>query len=257
VPDDRDYRKALHADIDELRVEVVRLAAMVGDVIVRATEALLGYDMDAAADLIMNDDEVDALSIDIEERCFNLLALQQPMASDLRAIVASMKINADIERSGDLMVNVAKGARRMYGVELPPRLRGLIQQMSDEADRLLKLAVDAFSDRNGPLGAALNDIDDRLDLLQGEFVQAIFEAHAAGEIDLQAAVQLAVICRYYERVGDHAVNIGERVRFMADGRLPEHEGAARVKARRALEATEEGFPGTAGNGPVVEGAGTS
>ncbi|MEA3214175.1 MAG: phosphate transport system protein [Acidimicrobiia bacterium] len=255
MPDNHDYRKALHNDIDELRVEVVRLAAMVGDVIVRATEALLSYDMDAAAELIMHDDEVDALSIDIEERCFKLLALQQPMASDLRAIVASMKINADIERSGDLMVNVAKGARRMYGVQLPPRLRGLIQQMSDEADRLLRLAVDAFSDRNGPLGAALNDIDDRLDLLQAEFVQAIFEAHAAGDIDLQAAVQLAVICRYYERVGDHAVNIGERVRFMTDGRLPEHEGAARVKARQAMAASAERFgvdngdPGEAPDSP--------
>jgi phosphate transport system protein len=238
MPDD--YRKVLHAEIEDLRTRVIRLSAMTGDVIVRATEALLGYDMDAAAALIAHDDELDAVSIDIEERCFKLLALQQPMASDLRVIVSSLKINAEVERSADLMVNVAKGARRMYGVGLPPRLRGLIQQMSDEAGRLLRLAVDAFSDRDGPLGAALNDIDDRLDLLQAEFVQAIFEAHAAGEIDLQAAVQLAVIGRYYERVGDHAVNIGERVRFMTDGHLPEHAGAARVRARQAMAAHVDG-----------------
>jgi phosphate transport system protein len=238
MPDD--YRKVLHAEIEDLRTRVIRLSAMTGDVIVRATEALLGYDMDAAAALIAHDDELDAVSIDIEERCFKLLALQQPMASDLRVIVSSLKINAEVERSADLMVNVAKGARRMYGVGLPPRLRGLIQQMSDEAGRLLRLAVDAFSDRDGPLGAALNDIDDRLDLLQAEFVQAIFEAHAAGEIDLQAAVQLAVIGRYYERVGDHAVNIGERVRFMTDGHLPEHTGAARVRARQAMAAHVDG-----------------
>jgi phosphate transport system protein len=226
-----EYRKSYHAELDRMREELVRLAALVGDVVVRGTEALLRYDMDAAAEVIAGDDELDACSIDIEERCFRLLALQQPMASDLRAIVASLKINADLERSGDLMVNVAKGARRMYGVELPPRLRGLIQQLADEAVRMVGLAADAYSDRNGPLGAALRDIDDRLDLLQSEFVEAIFQAHSAGEINLQAAVQLAMICRYYERVGDHAVNVGERVSFMVDGQLPEHTGAARVRAR--------------------------
>src|SRR3954467_1371687 len=227
-----EYRKSFHAELGRMGDELVRLAALVSDVLVRATDALLRYDMDAAADVIAGDDELDACSIDIEERCFRLLALQQPGASDLGAIVGSLKINADLERSGDLMVNVAKGARRMYGVELPPRLRGMIQQLAEEAARLVGLAAEAYADRNGPLGSALRDIDDRLDLLQSEFVEAIFEAHAAGEIDLQAAVQLAMICRYYERVGDHAVNVGERVRFMVDGQLPEHKGAARVKARR-------------------------
>jgi len=239
-----EHRKNFHAELARMSEELVRLAALVGDVIGRATGALLRYDMDAAAAVIAGDDELDACSMDVEERCFLLLALQQPMASDLRAIVASLKINADLERSGDLMVNVAKGARRMYGVELPPRLRGLVQQLADEAARLIGLAADAYADRNGPLGSALRDIDDRLDLLQSEFVEAIFEAHAAGEIDLQAAVQLAMICRYYERVGDHAVNVGERVCFMADGQLPEHKGAARARARR--EALEETAPGGGG-----------
>jgi phosphate transport system protein len=251
-----EHRKTYHAELDRMGEELVRLAALVGDVIGRATGALLRYDMDTAAAVIAGDDELDACSIDIEERCFRLLALQQPMASDLRAIVASLKINADLERSGDLMVNVAKGARRMYGVELPPRLRGLVQQLAEEAARLIGLAAEAYADRNGPLGSALRDIDDRLDLLQSEFVEAIFEAHAAREIDLQAAVQLAMICRYYERVGDHAVNVGERVRFMVDGQLPEHKGAARVKARREAlaETAPERRPGGVVAGAVMEGS---
>jgi phosphate transport system protein len=237
-----DYRKQLHQEIDEIKADVVKLGAMVGEVITRATEVLLGGDMEAAQALIDYDDELDAVSIDIEERCFRCLALQSPMASDLRSVVASLRIDSDIERSGDLMVNVAKAARRLYGTTLPPRLRGLCQQMADEASRLLRLAIDAYAEGNGALGAALHDMDDRLDALQADFVQAIFEAHADGAVDLQGAVQLAVIARYYERVGDHAVNIGERVRFIADGRLPEHAGAARAKLRAAQAASSAASP---------------
>jgi phosphate transport system protein len=228
-----DFRKPLHHEIDGIKADVVKLGAMVAEVISQATEVLLDADMEAAQALIDHDDELDALSSDIEDRCFRCLALQSPVASDLRTVVASLRINSDIERSGDLMVNVAKAARRIYGTVFPPRIRGLAQQMSDEAHRLLGLAIDAYAERNGALGAALRDMDDRLDLLQADFVQAIFEGHASGLLGLQAAVQLAVIARYYERVGDHAVNIGDRVWFMADGRLPEHIGAARARARRS------------------------
>jgi phosphate transport system protein len=231
-----DYRKLLHRELERIRSDVVELGAMVGETVTKATGVLLAADLPAAQALIGYDDEVDALSMDIEERCFRCLALQSPMASDLRTVVASLKINAEVERSADLMVNVAKAARRIHGTTFTPRLRGLLQQMADEAVRLLRLAIDAYAERNGALGAALDDMDDRLDVLQSEFVQAIFEAHAEGRLDLPAAMQLAVVARYYERVGDHAVNIGERVWFMADGRLPVHglttapSGAARARA---------------------------
>jgi phosphate transport system protein len=235
-----DYRKQLHNEIDTIRADVVRLGAMVGEAVARATEVLLTSDMEAAQALIDDDDELDALSIDIEERCFRCLALQSPMASDLRAVMASLRINSDIERSGDLMVNVAKAARRIYGTTFPPRIRGLVQQMSDEAARLLRRSIDAYAERDGPLGAALRDMDDRLDGLQADFVQAIFEAHAAGWLDLQAAVQLALVARYFERAGDHAVNIGERVAFMTEGQLPAHAGANRVRALHRHPADEPG-----------------
>lgn len=224
-----DYRKGLHNEIDGLKTDIVELAALTGELLVKATGVLLSGDLSEAQILIDSDDYIDALSIDIDERCFATLALQSPLASDLRAVVATMKINSDIERGADLMVNVAKASRRLYGEAIPPRLRGLIQQMGDEASRLLRLAIDAFVDRNGVLGTALHDIDDRLDSLHREFVQAIFVAHAADELNLQSAVQLAVVGRFYERVGDHAVNVGEWVAFMADGSRPEHRGAARVR----------------------------
>lgn len=228
-----DYRKNLHDNLGAMQGHVLTMAAMVCEVAARATAALLESDLDEAQAVIDHDDEIDALSMDIEEECFRLLATQSPVATDLRMLVASMRINSDVERSGDLMVNVAKAARRMYGNEIPPRIRGILTQMSEEAIRMLRLAMDAYAEQNAALGAALDDIDDRLDQLQSDFVQAIFEAHAANQIDLRAAVQFAVIARYYERVGDHSVNIGERVRFMATGLLPEHAGAERVRAARA------------------------
>jgi phosphate transport system protein len=243
-----EYRKGLHDNLEVMKGHVMTMAAMVGEMVSRATSALLAADLVEAQAIIDHDDELDALSMDIEEECFRLLALQSPVATDLRTIVASMRINSDVERSADLMVNVAKAARRMYGSEIPPRIRGILTQMGEEASRMLRLAMDAYAEENAALGAALNDIDDRLDRLQAEFVQAIFEAHGGSQINLQAAVQLAVIARYYERVGDHAVNIGERVRFMATGLLPEHLGAERVRARRAAGAPPGPGPATANGG---------
>jgi phosphate transport system protein len=214
-----DYRKALHQEIDLIAADLVQLGEMAHVTITRATAAFLDLDEDGVEEvvdaLVAADDDVDALAVDIEERCIRCLALQSPMASDLRMVVSSLKINAAVERCADLMVNVATSTRRLRSATLTPRLRGLVQRMADEAARLLRLAMDAYAQRNGALGAALDDMDDRLDALQGELVQAIFEAHAAGCIDLQAAVQLAVVARYYERVGDQAVNIGERVEFVA------------------------------------------
>jgi phosphate transport system protein len=240
VPDE--LRKTFHRDLDVLRADLVRMSVMTTEMLALATEALLAADLDLAQAIIDRDDEVDVLSASIEERCFRLLALQGPMAADLRALAASMRINSDLERSADLAVNIVKGARRIYGQPIPPRLRGIITMMSEEAIRMVRLALDAYTEVNGALGAALHDIDNRLDQLQSEFVEAMFEAHGDEALGLQPAVQLALIARYYERIGDHAVNIGERVAFMASGSAPEHPGAARLRLRAA------GGVAPAGNG---------
>jgi phosphate transport system protein len=192
--------------------------------------------------VIEDDDELDLLSLDIEERCYHMLTLQQPVASDLRALVTAIRLVSEIERSGDLMVNVAKAARRIYDAELDPKLRGLIERMGEEAARLFKLSIDAYAEENAGLAAALDDLDDRLDTLHREFIAAIFESRQGTALELQPAVQLALVGRYYERIGDHAVNIGTRVQYMVTGWLPEHGGAARLEARRrqaAVRAVEE------------------
>ncbi len=235
--------RVFQAELVRVRADIVRLAALTTEVIPRGTEVLLSMDLEGAQQLIEDDDIVDALTIDIEDRCDHLLTLQQPVATDLREIVTALRLTAEIERSADLMVNVAKGTRRLYGVELTPKLSGLIERMSEEALRLFRLAIDAYAERNAGLAAALPDMDDRLDELSGEFVQEVFHAHESGAgLALPACVQLALISRYYERIGDHAVNIGERVQFMVTGWRPEQNGAARIHVRRAhaVERASEG-----------------
>ena len=231
-------RKQFHEELDELRQAVIHAAAMATEAIPRATAVLLDGDLDGAQALIESDDELDHLSLENEEFAVRLMALQQPMASDLRRIVTALKLNGELERSGDLAVNIAKASRRIYGTQFSPRLRGLIESMSSEAARLHRLAIDAYAEGDASLAAALDDMDDRLDGLNQEFVQAIFEAHNDDIIDLQAAVQLALVSRYYERIGDHAVNIGNQVQYMVTGWMPEHTGAARVEARRAEQRQE-------------------
>jgi phosphate transport system protein len=215
-------RRFFHGQLGEIREDMLRLAAAVLEGLPRATDALLMSDLEAIEHIIEDDDKVDAQALLLEDRCYSVLALQQPMAGDLRAIVAAIRMVSEIERSGDLIVNICKGARRMYGQELDPRLRGLIGRMSERAHQLYRFAIDSYVESDAPLAAALDDMDDVLDQLQKDFVQVIFESHAAGRIDLQVAVQLALIARFYERIGDHAVNIGERVRYIVTGALPEH-----------------------------------
>lgn len=232
-----DIRKSFHHDLDVIRDDIVRLASMVTEALGKATQALLEGDLQAANEIIEGDDVLDTLALDIEERCCQLLALQQPVATDLRALVAALRMVAEIERSGDLVCNIMKGARRMYGAELDPKVRGLITRMGNEVHRLFRLSIDAYVDRNDGLAAALDDMDDTVDALHADYIQSIFESHETAAMPLQTAVQLALVGRYYERIADHAVNIGERVRYMVTGWLPEHTGAARLVARHVRSDT--------------------
>src|SRR5918997_5427928 len=127
-----DIRRTFHQQLDAVTSDIVRLAALTTEAIPRGTDVLLSGDLKGADELIMGDDVLDALSLEIEERCYQLLALQQPMASDLRAIVTAIRLTSEIERSADLVVNICKAARRIYGVQFDPKLRGLIDQMSQQ-----------------------------------------------------------------------------------------------------------------------------
>ncbi|MGK2958562.1 MAG: phosphate signaling complex protein PhoU [Acidimicrobiales bacterium] len=231
-----DIRKSFHNDLDHVRNEIVRLAGMVTESLAQATQALLDGDLEIAEEIIRNDDVLDVLTLDIEERCYQLLALQQPMAGDLRTLLTDLRMAAEIERSGDLVANIMKSTRRLYGISLDPVIRGMIDQMGRKVGRLFRLAIDAYVDGDVALASALDDMDDDIDELHAEFIQAIFEAHERQHSEVKISVQLAMVGRYYERIADHAVNIGERVQYMLTGWVPEHVGASRLAAREKLNA---------------------
>lgn len=236
-----EIRKAFHHDLDDVRHDIMRLGGMVSELIPRATELLLAGDLTAAEEVVKGDDVLDALALDIDEHCTRILARQNPVASDLRAIVAAIHLVSEIERCGDLVVNLAKATRRLHGTPIDPKMRGIIQRMGHAGQRLLRAALDAYADRDEALAAALDDMDDEMDELNSELLHAIFETRSDAT-DLKATVQLALIGRYYERIGDHAVNMGERVAYLVTGWLPEHTGAARARARADQNQAEPGPP---------------
>ena len=148
-------KRAFHQELDEIRAELVRMAAMVTEFIPRGTEALLASDLRAAQALIEEDDVVDELTVLVEDHCFQVLALQAPVATDLRALICALKLTSEIERSADLVINIVKAARRIYGAEFSPKLRRLIEEMSEEAVRLFRLSIDSYAEGDAALAAAL------------------------------------------------------------------------------------------------------
>ncbi len=224
-----ELRKTYHHELESARAELARLAALVAELIPRATAVLLEGDLEGAEYIIRGDAEIDARCVELEEQCIRILALQSPVATELRQVVALLRMIAEVERSGDLVSNICKIARRIYGHDLDPKLRGIISRMGEQAQQLYLAAIEAFVENDDNKAAALDDMDAYLDALQKQFIQVIFESQAAGHIDLQVAVQLAYVARFYERIGDHAVNISERVRFVITGWVPDHKKADRAK----------------------------
>lgn len=213
-------RKLFHDELSDLNGEVMRLGALAAEAIEAGTNALLDADLAAVERVVADDKALDDVTHDIEERTYHLLAQQQPMAVDLRVLVTILRVIHELERTGDLMVRVAKAARRLYPYQLEPRIRGLLDRMREQASVQLRLAVDAFADRDPARAAALVDMDDVMDDLQKQLFSAIFAQHGTDDATLQRAVQIALVGRYFERIADHAVNVGERVEFMVTGRFP-------------------------------------
>jgi phosphate transport system protein len=216
-------RKSFQDALDELRIDVIRLAALTTEAIGAGTQAFLDADLAAAEQVIENDDDIDDLTHAIEDSCYQLLARQQPMATDLRTVIAVLRIVHELERSADLMVNVAKTTRRLYPHTLDPKLRGIIQRMGEQAGTQTRVALDAFADSDPSAAFALADMDDTMDDLTKSLFRHVLAGAGPGSDDegnVLLAVQLALVGRHYERIADHAVTIGQRVGFMVTGEHP-------------------------------------
>jgi phosphate transport system protein len=169
----------------------------------------------------VSDAVINQLHIEIDDRCFKLLALHQPMAVDLRAIVAAVKINTDLERVGDLAINIAEAASR-YLQHPPVKELVTIPRMAEIAQAMLRDALDAFVRRDTRLAQTVLDRDDELDALKTQVFRDLLELMVKDHDTVEPGLDLILVSRHLERIGDHATNIAEDVIFMVSARDVRH-----------------------------------
>ena len=192
-----------------------------------AVKGLVDRDPELIDRVMIGDEPLNNLHIEIDGRCFTLLALYQPMAADLRTIVAAVKINTDLERVGDLAVNIAEAGRR-YTTHAPVKKLIDIPRMASIAQAMLRDALDAFVRRDLALAQSVLNEDDRLDTLKTQIFRELLTYMLQDPTTIEPALDLILISRHLERIGDHATNIAEDVIFIVSARDVRHhagEGA--------------------------------
>ena len=220
-----ELRHRFHQELDALQSEVEELGLAAAEAVRRAVEALVHRDDALLQRVIDGDDDIDNGYLDVERRILDLLATQTPVASDLRLVSALMHINVHLERVGDQAVNIAKLARAT--ADLPPQETILVrlQEMGDVVVRMMRAAIDAFVRRDLELCQRLPLMDDPVDdLNRGMYRQVV--ALAANPAALEWGIRMNVVARQLERVGDHAVDIGEQVAFLLTGQFREFTDAS-------------------------------
>jgi phosphate transport system protein len=209
-------RDAFHRELEILDQEVVRMGALVERATQLVTTALVECDHELARKVYDGDDEIDAIFLDIEKRCLVLLAQQAPVAGDLRLIVAILSVLTDLERSGDLCHNIAKLAQ-LEDFRQPQlkAVRALVSDLGRAAAKLMGAAIDAWAAKDERLAADIALQDDILDDIHARLIEELLDLR--GDDALASAIRVAMISRYLERIGDHAVNLAERTRYFLTG----------------------------------------
>jgi phosphate transport system protein len=200
-----------HLRLDEINGKVVQLFALVGEGLAAATAAILAGDREIARALVERDDLIDSLYRDVERLVNHEMARQGVVATDLRFMLSVLRIVPELERSHDLVEHIARRAVRGLGDELTPRTRGLIEQMGEVGVEMWRAAADAWFERDADAYVRIQDRDDEMDDLHTNLMSEL----ASGKTSLPLALDLALVARFYERLGDHAVNVTHRVRYLA------------------------------------------
>ncbi|GAB3083876.1 phosphate signaling complex protein PhoU [Nocardioides zeae] len=212
-------RELFHEQLDGLFDDLATMAGLARHSVGQATTALLEGDVAVAEDVISGDREIDLLREVVEEKAFSLLSLQAPVAGDLRVVVAALRMVAEIERMGDLAVHVAKIARlRVPEIAVPESVRPTLKRMATVATTMTARVQDVIAHRDASAAADLVLIDDEMDQLRRDTFSAMLQEDWPHGIE--AAVDLALLGRYYERIADHAVSVANRVVFVVTGEQP-------------------------------------
>ena len=199
-----------------------------------AVDALLTRDAGKAAAVIAGDREVDLMELEVEQLAVSLLALQQPMARDLRFIIGAIKITSDLERVGDHAVNIAQSAQRLMALESPIALDPEIEDMVRRSRKMLGDAIDAFVRADGTLGRDVCRADDSVDALNNSVFRILLTHMMADPRTITPSLELLLVARNLERVADLATNIGEDAVFLAEGKTIKHHSEDHQVGRKGL-----------------------
>jgi phosphate transport system protein len=213
-------------ELEQLKTKLLEMSSLVEAAIQRSISAVIHKDRSAADEVFRNEARINAIEIEVDEFCVNLLALQQPMAADLRLIVAALKINTDLERMGDLAVNIAQRARSL--MEEPvikpmidiPHIAGLVQSM-------VRKALDAFVTRDPELARSVLASDDAVDNMRTACYHELVSFMEKDPQNIKPALDLLAVTRNLERIADHSTNIAEDVLFLVKGVDVRHHAEAR------------------------------
>jgi phosphate transport system protein len=208
-------------ELEQLKTRLLEMGGLAEENVRLAVQGLVDRDRSVIERVLAGDEPINRLHIEIDSRCFKLLALHQPMAVDLRAILSAVKINTDLERVGDLAINIAEAALRYL---THPAVKELIDipRMAEIAQRMLRDALDAFVTRDTALAQRVLDADDELDALKTQVFRELLSYMLEAPQTIEPAIDLILISRHLERIGDHATNVAEDVIFMVSAKDVRH-----------------------------------
>lgn len=218
-------RDAFHEELDAIQATLVTMGEMVSTAMSRSSQALLNADVKLAEQVISDDEKLDSIQHDLEARAINLMARQQPVAQDLRILVTSLRMSADLERMGDLCHHIAKLARMRYPeVAVPAELLKTIENMGTTAVKIIEKSTHVIKTQDLQAAIELETDDDEMDKLhRALFVALLDDSWTHG---IEAAIDMTLLGRYYERCADHAVSIARRVYFLVKGEYASESQAA-------------------------------
>jgi phosphate transport system protein len=208
-------------ELDVLKSRLLEMGGLAEQRVRRAVQGLAEREHELIESVLIGDEPINALQLEIDDRCLKLLALHQPMATDLRAVMAAVKINTDLERVGDLAVNIAEAAKR-YAMHPPVKKLIDIPKMADIAQAMLRDALDSYVKRDMALARQVLHQDDSLDALKTQIFRELLSFMLKDPSTIEAALDLILVSRHLERIGDHATNIAEDVIFMVSARDVRH-----------------------------------
>jgi len=204
-------RQEFERELEAIEAKVIELFAMVAEDLPGATSALLSGNSDTIKSLAEREQAIDALYLEIEGMVNREILLQSPVASDLRFLLSVLRVVPELERSHDLVVEIATRANHILSDDLSPRCRGLVEQMGSLASSMWRQAVDSWYQRDRSVAAKLAERDDEMDELYASLIAEL----ASGRMTLPVTMEMTLAARLYERLGDHAVNIARRVTYLA------------------------------------------